>query len=250
MSNDAYMKKVLGEVGLVLKQYDPVTIVDTIAKNHKNLQTLSVVEQNLLGAVLGSMLHEAYCNSRRLEKPNADGLANNPREKVLTEELDQDFVAEVLSGNVPQSKTLYIKDGKVCMDIANTSFADLSPHWKKDNFMAGCAATRSVLTCWDGLTHNNEAVREFVTVAVANSIHEAWIARGNVYYDKQGSQVYTNEGLATAYINLPQDEKDKDLVHYKMALDMISTLLEKMHEKNAAESRNENGVKPAQPGDE
>ena len=88
MSNDAYMKKVLGEVGVVLKQYDPVTIVDTIAKNHNDLQTLSVVEQNLLGAVLGSMLHEAYCNGRRLDQPTADGLLNNPREKVLTEDLD------------------------------------------------------------------------------------------------------------------------------------------------------------------
>ena len=260
MSNDAYMKRVMGEVGEVLKKYDPVVIIDTIAKNNRGVQTLSKIEQELLGAVLGSMLHEAYCNSRKLEKPNEDGLANNPRIKVLTEEIDSDFVKKVVDGTIPQSKTLYIEDGKVHMDIANTKFANLSPHWQKDNFMAGCAATRSVVTLWDGLVHDNAAVREFATVAIANAIHEAWIARGNIYYDKQGDQVYTNESLATAYINLPQDEKDKDLVHYKMAFDMISTLNERMHQKQEADKKREEQVgasaqgetepKPAQPGEE
>ena len=38
-----------------------------------------------------------------------------------------------------------MQNGVLCMDIANTPFEMLSPYWQKDNFMAGCAATRSVI---------------------------------------------------------------------------------------------------------
>ena len=245
MANDEYMKKILNEVSMVLKTTDPLTIINEIAKNNKNLQTLTVEEQYLLGAILGSFLHEAYCNSRKLDKPNEQGLA---KIKKLTSEIDQDFVNSVILSGRDNGTTLFVQDGVLCMDIANTPFAGLSPYWQKDNFLAGCAATRSVISCWDGLTHDNEAIRNFVVVAVANAIHEAWIARENIYYDKAGDQVYTNENLATAYINLPQDEKDKDLLHYKMALEMITMLLEKMKEKN--QNKGGKGPKGTQPGDE
>ncbi len=107
------------------------------------------------------------------------------------------------------------------MDIANTSFTKLSPFLQYDNFMADSCATRSVITNWDGITHENPQVREYVTVAVANAIHESWIARGNV--------CDWNKDLETAYINLPMEEKDKDLVHYQMAVQMISMLYKIMN---------------------
>lgn len=243
MANEDYMKKVLYDISLVLKMTDPIAIINEIAERNKELKTLTVEEQYLLGAILGSLLHEAYCNSRKLEKPNEQGLPNNPRIKKLTEEIDQDFVNSVILSGRDNGVTLFMQDGVMCMDIANTPFAALSPHWQKDNFLAGCAATRSVISNWDGLTHNNEEIRKFVVVAVANAIHEAWIARGNIYYEKEGDKVYTNENLATAYINLPEGEKDKDLLHYQMALEMITMLLEKMKEKNKGGS-NPNGGQP------
>lgn len=233
MADNEYMKKVLANVSVILKSSNNFDVINEIAKNNKNFSTLTVQDQYLLGAILGSLLHESYCNSRKLDKPNEQGLPNNPRIKQLTSDIDKEFVDYVISNNKTNGKTLFMNDGVLCMDIANTPFEMLSPYWQKDNFMAGCAATRTVITNWDGLTHDNKAVRDFVTVAVANAIHEAWIARENIYYDKQGDQVYTNEELATSYINLPKDEKDKDLVHYQMAFEMISKLREKMKGKDS-----------------
>ena len=106
------------------------------------------------------------------------------------------------------------------MDIANRDFTMLSPYWQHDNFMAGACAARSVITNWEGLTHDDPAVRDHTVVAVANGIHEAWIARGNV----QG----WNSDLETAYVNLPIDEQDKDLVHFKMATELVKDLQQEM----------------------
>ena len=247
MANDAYMKKVLNEVSSILKNSNPIEIINDIAKKNKNLTTITVKEQYLLGAILGSLLHEAYCNGRKLDKPNEQGLPNNPRIKKLTSDIDQDFVKQAIMTGKDNGVTLFFQDDVLCMDIANTPFESLSPYWQKDNFLAGCAATRSVISSWEGLTHDDKKIRDFVTVAVANAIHEAWIARENIYYDKDGNQVYTNEELATSYISLPKDEQDKDLVHYQMAFEMISALLEKMKEKNS--TKGSNNPKGSQPGD-
>lgn len=247
MAKEDYVKKVLSEIAPILKTTNPAEVIDEIAKRHKDLKTLSVDEQNLLGAILGSLLHEGYCNGRKLDKPNEQGLPNNPRVKKLTEPIDQDFVASVVASGRTNGTTLFVEDGVLCMDIANTPFASLSPYWQKDNFMAGCAATRSVMTFWNELNSDNEALREFVAVAIANAIHESWIARENIYYDVVNGKVYTNEPLATSYINLPQDEKDKDLLHYKMAIQMIDMLVAKMKEKNGPTSGGPST--PGQPGD-
>lgn len=238
MANDEYMKRILANVSATLKSSNKIDIINDIATKNKDFASLSVQDQYLLGAILGSLLHESYCNSRKLDKPNSQGLPNNPRIKQLTSNIDKDFTDYVIKNNKTNGKTLFMQNGVLCMDIANTPFEMLSPYWQKDNFMAGCAATRSVISNWDGLTHNNETVREFVTIAVANAIHEAWIARENIYYETQNGNVFTNEELATAYINLPKNEQDKDLLHYKMALDMTNMLFAKMNGNNIKKSQN------------
>lgn len=192
------------------------TVISEIAKETKDLKGVSLENQYTMGAILGSMLHQSYCDGRRREEPTENGLPNEPRIKELSESLDKEFVLGVLEGRIEKDSTLYVEGGKVFMDIANRNFSQLSPHWQYDNFMAGCCAARSVLTSWEGLTHDNEQVREFTTVAVANGIHEAWIARGNV-----GDW---NADLATAYVNLPVEEQDKDLGHYVMASGLIESL--------------------------
>jgi len=57
MAKEDYVKKVLSEIAPILKTTNPAEIIDEIAKRHKDLKTLSVDEQNLLGAILGSLLH-------------------------------------------------------------------------------------------------------------------------------------------------------------------------------------------------
>ena len=222
---------------MILKQVNEVLenagetpeILKIIAKQIETKEDLKKEDYLVLGGILGSMLHKAYCDGRKLEKPNENGLVNNPRIKTLGSQIDKEFVADVLSGKISQSPTLFVDEkGMVNMDIANTDFVHLSPYWQKDNFLAGCAAARSIATSWEGLMHENEVVRNFVTVAVANAIHESWLARGNIYYDvveKDGkTTVYTNDNLSTAYVNLPLDEQEKDLEHVRMAQKLLEEL--------------------------
>ena len=235
--HERHMNMVLNFVSSNMAGKNAGEIVEEIAEKYATGSNepflLSQEDQYILGAILGSMLHQGYCDGRKLPTPNENGLPNNPRLKKLTESIDEDFVESVKRGEIPQSSTLYIdKNGTVIMDIANTSFVDLSPHWKKENFMAGCAATRSILSNMNGLTHENPAVREYVEVAVANAIHEAWIGRSNVYYEVADGTVYTNRHLDTAYINLPANEQDKDLLHYRMARQLVGDLIQMINQKN------------------
>ncbi len=217
----AHITKLLSDVSARIDNCDVRNVLTEIATRSKDLKNINLNDQSTMAGILGSYLHQAYCDGRKLEKPLENGLVNNPRVKQLSDDLDQKFINDVLTGKIPTSDTLWIDNGNVFMDIANTPFTKLSPFWQYDNFMAGSCATRSVITNWDGITHENPQVREYVTVAVANAIHESWIARGNV-----GDW---NKDLETAYINLPMEEKDKDLVHYQMAVQMISMLYKIMN---------------------
>ena len=217
---EKHITEVMSNVSQRMQGVSTPQLIGQIAKNSASLKEISLEDQFLLAGILGSKLHQAYCDGRKLDQPLENGLQNNPRIKQLDQPLDRDFALAVLEGRIPTSDTLYVENGKVFMDIANTNFTQLSPYWQHDNFMAGACAARSIITNWDGLTHDNSAVRDYTVVAVANGIHEAWIARGNVQD--------WNSDLETAYINLPADEQDKDLVHYQMATDLIKNLQQEM----------------------
>ena len=64
-------------------------------------------------------------------------------------------------------------------------------------------------------------------MAVANAIHESWIARGNIKD--------WNKNLATAYVNLPENEKEKDLKHYRMATSMVDALARTMNKETSSD---------------
>ena len=223
--------KRIGETGLNLNG-----LIVGILKNAKEFEYGIVIDredQLALGAFMGARLHQIYCDGRKLDKPNENGLNNNPRLKKLTDPMDAEFVEKVKSGEIEQSPTLFIdENGIVVMDIANTLFENLSPYWQNDNFKAGCAAARSVLTCYKLLRSKDENVKKAVEYSVANAIHESWIARGNIYYDVAGGNVYTNEDLETAFINLSSDEKKKDVDHIYMAQALIDEIYKEMSMQN------------------
>lgn len=209
-----------------------------IVKDGDKVSNITQIEQGILAGILGSMLHSAYCNGRRLSAQQREELsvpleiANNPRMKVLGKELDAEFVQKVLSGEIPQSPTLFVdKKGNVVMDIANRQFVELSPYWQKENFNAGEAAVRLVVANWDALKGNNPKIKEWVTYAVSTAIHEAWLARDNVYREETDEAVYTNAELDTAFNQLTEEEQKKDSIQLDMAMSVMDQLMSMVHDK-------------------
>jgi hypothetical protein len=220
-----YVTKQLSAVSARMQGSNVKELLTGIATKSRNLQNIDLDDQLTMAGILGSYLHQGYCDDRKLKQPLPNGLQNEPRIKQLSEKLDEDFVKDVINGKIKTSDTLWVENGEVNMDIANTPFTQLSPYWQYDNFMAGACATRSVITNWEGITHQDPQVRKYVTVAVANAIHESWIARGNV-----GDW---NKELETAYINLPENQKEKDLKHYRMATSMVDALARTMNKETS-----------------
>ena len=52
-----------------------IILVDSLSKDLKNI---ALDDQLTIAGVLGSYLHQAYCDGRRLEDPLPNGLLNEP----------------------------------------------------------------------------------------------------------------------------------------------------------------------------
>ena len=96
---EAEMKVIETKLGrkVEFSEYAAISM-NAIIERAKKEKTISLEDQHLIGAMMGYMLHDAYCQSRKLDQPNEQGLANNPREKKLTDPMDAEFVQEVLDG--------------------------------------------------------------------------------------------------------------------------------------------------------
>lgn len=225
---DEYLLSVFKDVSKVLKVKEPYIIIDEIAKKTQETGVLIDYDRQLLAGILGAKLHKVYCDGRKLDKPNEQGLPNNPRLKTLDSELDKEFVLNfkeqtiktIQEGNQPDFSTLFFKDGNVVMDIANTDFANLSPYWQKENYLAGDTAVCLILSNWQGLKHRDKIVRNFVEIAVASAIHECWKSRGNVSKTKD----WDNSILARPYKELSLEEANKDSVQMHMAKALLEEI--------------------------
>ena len=218
---------------------------------------LSFYVLKLLGSVMGARLHEGYRQERKLMP---DGI-REPRIKQLTSKMDAKFANDVKSGVIPQTRFLHINtEGIVEQDIANTAFTELSPRWQDDNLNAGFSAMRTIYTHWEDIIGEKENV-ESLSTAVGNSIHEYWIGRNSAWLNEEymaleekaidfksllaqsnididrkvqieiemgaiGKRISELEELCGAYKDLSKREKDKDLLHAKMAQNFIGQVYE------------------------
>ena len=80
-------------------EYSAIAL-DCIYKKGLETGVIDREDQYLIGAILGNMFHQAYRETRKLDKPDKNGFMYNPREKELSEEIDKDFVQAVLDGKI------------------------------------------------------------------------------------------------------------------------------------------------------
>lgn len=101
------------------------------------------------------------------------------------------------------------------VDIANTSFADLPSNWKYENLEAAKVVIELVfdeVVSWEEIT--DEMIEEMAAV-----VHEKWLKRNDWVFDKE----YGNPILAQKYAKLPEEEKEKDRVQVRQAIQKIKS---------------------------
>ena len=101
------------------------------------------------------------------------------------------------------------------VDIANTAFADLPSNWKYENLEAAKVAIELVfdkVVLWEEIT--DEMIEEMAAV-----VHEKRLKRNDWVFDKE----YGNPILAQEYAKLPEEEKEKDRVQVRQAIQKIKS---------------------------
>lgn len=151
----------------------------------------------------GSLLHDEWRAPRKREDSSFE-----PRIKVLikTENGDEKWFDE---NKVPEG-SLEIKR----QDIANLSFEELDPKWQYENRAAAEVAMNEVLKAIEKGVNIDE---DFIEAA-SSMVHEKWLERNSWVFDEN----YGNKELAKPYLELPEEEKEKDRAQIRKAVEIYS----------------------------
>lgn len=106
------------------------------------------------------------------------------------------------NGNIPRIKPA--NDGTNREIDINVPYDQLTPHWQKENYEAACFVVKLVIN--DGDIDDDH---------LAAQVHNAWLKRNE--WAKGGD-------LDVPYWDLPQKEKEKDLLHVQIARRVINQI--------------------------
>ena len=163
---------------------------------------------------VASELHEDWRKTRL----NKDG-SYEPRWKAIK---DQNFIKR-LNPNQLSSNYRMISNGFE-IDIANSTYDQLSPDWQYENLEAAKVASDLVLQKkWDD--------EDFTQEQIGDKIHNEWLKR-NTY--AKGT------ALDVPFTELPEEEKVKDLSQYKLANTIANKMI--MAEKEKSKQQSDDGV--------
>lgn len=112
----------------------------------------------------------------------------------------------------PRMKPTGLPDGGE-VDIANTPYDKLPPKWQQENKSAGQSAIQAVQK---QLETNENNMNRIDIEAVSSSIHDAWMNR-NSWAKDQTPQLFV------PYNELPEEEKEKDRVQARKAIELLSS---------------------------
>lgn len=208
-------------ISILTEKSDWKRLLFEMSFNKSSIKDLKEEEKCLLGTIVGFVMHKDFCNNRKLKRKNRNGFYCKAKIKELNTEADKDFVLSVLNKEREESKTLFIKDDKVFMDIANTSFFDLSPYWHNENVMAGYTSLNILLEKWEKITSKNKKTREKAQVDCLKQIHSAWVERNGK----------NNKKLCVDFDFLSKEEQNKDLMLYEKTKEIINILIKNISSK-------------------
>ncbi|MBQ0017282.1 MAG: hypothetical protein KBT30_01460, partial [Clostridiales bacterium] len=170
-----------------------------VAEELNNRKVLSSVKmenesqktKTLLADKIASDLHEDWRKTRLKEDGSYD-----PRWKKIK---DEQFISKLNNNKLPSNIRLN-EEGAYEIDIANTSYENLSADWQEENKKAGEVVATIIL-------REEETEKKYSEGKIGAIIHDAWLARND--WAKGGE-------LDVPFDKLPKNEQDKDLVQYQI----------------------------------
>lgn len=153
-----------------------------------------------LAHMIAAALHEDWRKTRL----NPDGTFN-PRWKKIK---DEKFIEGLDKDNLPAS--IRIENGVFEIDIANSSYDELSEDWKAENKAA--AEVVAEIICSE---------KEYTLDEIGSIIHDEWLKRND--WAKGGE-------LDVPFSELSTEEQNKDLAQYRVGLDIALKMKEKTGE--------------------
>lgn len=146
---------------------------------------------------IASKLHEDWRKTRLKE----DGTFE-PRWKTIK---DKGFSDNLDENNLPVN-IKKVEDGKFEIDIANSSYDQLSPDWQAENKAAAEVVAQII-----------ESEKEYTIDEVGEIIHSAWLERN----------AWAAEGpLGVSFAELSKEEQNKDLAQYLIGIETAKELAE------------------------
>lgn len=163
-------------------------------------ETLSDEQRGIISqqtTELGSLLHDEW----RATQPKLEDGTYKPRVKVFvqTEEGKEKWFNEA---EIPANSTELKRQ-----DIANTDFENLDPDWRAEN---GSAAEVAMNLVWEAKTTSKELDDSFIEEA-SSTVHDKWKERNP-----------WNEKLQVPYLELPEEEKERDRAQVRKAIEIAS----------------------------
>lgn len=99
------------------------------------------------------------------------------------------------------------------IDIANSSYNQLSLHWKKENYEAARVVAGLVI---NELKRENQHEEKLTKLEIGREIHNEWLKRNQWAKD--------DPILSLPFDNLPKEEQEKDLQQYRLAKEIYTQL--------------------------
>lgn len=167
-------------------------------------QRIWAIEQ--LNQKMAAELHNEWRESRRIEKSDKF----EPRWKDAKDpEFSNKWMERLKSGEHPEN-IRFNSDGKIEIDIANTSYSELSHAWKAENKASAEAAIGVVTQAFI----ENRPLDEAFIEAASSYVHEKWLERNGAWDPPEQNKPYEE---------LTEDEKEKDRLYVRKAIKLCQS---------------------------
>ena len=178
-------------------------IIEQNAKYIKNIVDNNIFEKNIANRV-AKELHDNWRKTRLKE----DG-SYEPRWKKIN---DKSYIKKLDKNKLPSN--IRLAENGYEIDIANSSYSQLSYDWQKENYEAARVVAGLVI---NESKRENQQEENLTKLEIGREIHNEWLKRNQWAKD--------DPVLSLPFDKLPKEEQEKDLEQYRLAKEIYMHLI-------------------------